>query len=92
MLLREFVKATTLELYTCKITEYNSMVEQSFNYKVYTMITILKIFLPSYIFLFFGLAMFWRSELAWRRTGINPYKLGSGDTYLNYQKCVRRGR
>ena len=27
-----------------------------------------------------GLAIFWRSYIAWKRTGINPYKLGNGDT------------
>jgi protein-S-isoprenylcysteine O-methyltransferase Ste14 len=34
--------------------------------------------------LFFGLAMFWRSYLAWKRTGVNPYKLGNGDTVHDY--------
>ncbi len=48
------------------------------------MTTILKIFLPIYFILFFGLAMFWRSYLAWRRTGVNPYKLGSGDSLHDY--------
>lgn len=28
--------------------------------------------------------MFWRSYLAWKRTGVNPYKLGSGDTVHDY--------
>ena len=28
--------------------------------------------------------MFWRSYIAWRRTGINPYRLGSGDTIHDY--------
>ena len=44
------------------------------------MIPILKIILPIYLALFFGLAMFWRSYVAWKRTGINPYALGNGDT------------
>lgn len=48
------------------------------------MTTLLKIFLPIYFLLFFGLAMFWRSYLAWKRTGINPYKLGSGDTVHDF--------
>lgn len=48
------------------------------------MITILKIFLPIYFLLFFGLAMFWRSYIAWKRTGINPYKLGNGDTVHDF--------
>ncbi len=46
--------------------------------------TILKIFLPIYFVLFFGLAMFWRSYLAWKRTGVNPYKLGNGDTVHDF--------
>lgn len=48
------------------------------------MITLLKIFLPIYFLLFFGLAMFWRSYIAWKRTGINPYKLGDGDTVHDF--------
>lgn len=28
--------------------------------------------------------MFWRSYIAWKRTGINPYKLGSGDSVHDY--------
>ena len=48
------------------------------------MTTLLKIILPIYLVLFFGLAMFWRSYLAWKRTGINPYALGNGDTVHDY--------
>jgi protein-S-isoprenylcysteine O-methyltransferase Ste14 len=48
------------------------------------MTTLLKIFLPIYLVLFFGLAMFWRSYIAWKRTGINPYQLGDGDTVHDY--------
>ena len=48
------------------------------------MMTPLKIFLPIYFLLFFGLAMFWRSYIAWKRTGINPYKLGNGDTVHDF--------
>ena len=48
------------------------------------MTAILKIFLPVYFLLFFGLAMFWRSYIAWKRTGINPYKLGNGDTVHDF--------
>lgn len=48
------------------------------------MTTLLKIILPIYLALFFGLAMFWRSYLAWKRTGINPYALGNGDTVHDY--------
>jgi len=28
--------------------------------------------------------MFWRSYIAWKRTGINPYKLGNGDTVHDF--------
>jgi protein-S-isoprenylcysteine O-methyltransferase Ste14 len=48
------------------------------------MTTLLKIFLPIYFLLFFGLAMFWRSYIAWKRTGINTYKLGNGDTVHDF--------
>ena len=48
------------------------------------MTTLLKIFLPIYFLLFFGLAMFWRSYIAWKRTGINPYKLGNSDTVHDF--------
>lgn len=48
------------------------------------MTTLLKIFLPIYFLLFFGLAMFWRSYIAWKRTGINPYKLGDSDTVHDF--------
>lgn len=48
------------------------------------MIIILKIVLPIYLILFFGLAMFWRSYLAWKRTGVNPYALGNSDTVHDY--------
>lgn len=48
------------------------------------MTTILKIILPIYLTLFFGLAMFWRSYVAWKRTGINPYMLGNGDTVHDF--------
>lgn len=46
--------------------------------------TLLKIFLPIYFLLFFGLAMFWRSYIAWKRTGINPYKLGNSDAVHDF--------
>ena len=48
------------------------------------MTILLKIFLPIYVLLFFGLAMFWRSYLAWKRTGVNPYKLGNTDTVHDF--------
>ena len=46
--------------------------------------SILKIILPIYLALFFGLAMFWRSYVAWKRTGVNPYALGNNDTVHDY--------
>ena len=42
--------------------------------------TMLKIFLLVYMVLFFGAAFFWRSYRVWRRTGVNPYKLGGSDS------------
>lgn len=48
------------------------------------MTILLKILLPIYFLLFFGLAMFWRSYIAWKRTGVNPYKLGGGDSVHDY--------
>ena len=48
------------------------------------MTALLKIFLPIYFLLFFGLAMFWRSYVAWKRTGVNPYKLGNSDTVHDF--------
>lgn len=35
----------------------------------------LKIILPIYAILFYGVAFFWRSYQTWRKTGINPYRL-----------------
>jgi len=60
------------------------IVEQQFNYKEDKMTTLLKIILPIYLALFFGLALFWRSYVAWRRTGVNPYAFGNGDTVHDY--------
>lgn len=40
----------------------------------------LKLFLLVYMVLFFGAAFFWRSYRVWRRTGVNPYKLGGSDS------------
>lgn len=37
----------------------------------------LKIILPIYAILFYGLAFFWRSYQTWRKTGVNPYRLTS---------------
>jgi len=38
--------------------------------------SILRYFLPIYLIVYFVAAFFWRSYLVWKRTGINPYKLG----------------
>ena len=35
----------------------------------------MKLFLIVYLILFYGLAIFWRSYVTWRATGINPYQL-----------------
>lgn len=48
------------------------------------MTTIMKIILPFYRILFFGIAMFWRSYVTWKHTGVNPYALGNGDTVHDY--------
>lgn len=41
--------------------------------------TNLRYLLPAYLLLYFAAAFFWRSYLVWKRTGINPYKLGKAD-------------
>ncbi len=40
----------------------------------------LRIFLPVFLLLFFAVALGGRSYLVWKRTGINPYKLGGTDS------------
>lgn len=35
----------------------------------------LKIILPIYAILFYGVAFFWRSYQTWKKTGVNPYRL-----------------
>lgn len=37
----------------------------------------LKIILPIYAILFYGVAFFWRSYQTWRKTGVNPYRLAA---------------
>ncbi|MCA9900015.1 MAG: isoprenylcysteine carboxylmethyltransferase family protein [Anaerolineales bacterium] len=39
----------------------------------------MKLFLVVYLVLFYGLAMFWRTYVIWRATGINPYRLTHAD-------------
>jgi len=41
--------------------------------------SILRYFLPVYLIVYFAAAFFWRSYLVWKRTGVNPYKLGNAD-------------
>lgn len=45
---------------------------------------LLKVGLPVYLVVFFFSAFFWRSYQVWRRTGVNPYVLGSGDDAHGY--------
>lgn len=44
----------------------------------------MKLFLPLYLLLFFGLAMVLPSYRIWKTTGVNPYKLGSSDSAHDY--------
>ncbi|MBN8583100.1 MAG: isoprenylcysteine carboxylmethyltransferase family protein, partial [Anaerolineae bacterium] len=44
----------------------------------------MKLFLPLYLLLFFGLAMVLPSYRIWKTTGANPYKLGSSDSAHDY--------
>lgn len=39
----------------------------------------MKIVLPIYVILFYGIAFFWRSFQTWRKTGVNPYRLQNPD-------------
>lgn len=41
--------------------------------------SILRYFLPIYLMVYFPTAFFWRSYWVWKRTGVNPYKLGKAD-------------
>jgi len=41
--------------------------------------SILRYLLPVYLIVYFAVAFFWRSYLVWKKTGINPYKLGKTD-------------
>lgn len=41
-----------------------------------TLHTALKIFLPAYLIILFLTAFLWRSIVVWKKTGVNPYKLG----------------
>lgn len=48
------------------------------------MALLLRLFLPVYFLAFVGLAFFWRSYRVWRSTGLNPIKLGHGDSAHDY--------
>jgi len=41
--------------------------------------SILRYLLPAYLIVYLAAAFFWRSYMVWKRTGINPYKLGKTD-------------
>ncbi len=41
--------------------------------------TILKILLPVYLILFFGLVFVWRSYQVWKQTGVNPFRFSRTD-------------
>lgn len=44
----------------------------------------MKLFLIVYLCLFYGLAIFWRSFVTWRATGINPYRLAQAHGPANF--------
>lgn len=41
--------------------------------------SMLRMFLPIYLIVYFTAAFFWRSYRVWKQTGINPYVLGKSD-------------
>lgn len=45
---------------------------------------VLRIGLPIYFAVFFGVAFFWRSYVVWKETGINPYVLGKSDSAYDF--------
>lgn len=44
----------------------------------------MKLFLLTYLVLFYGIAFFWRSYRTWRTTGINPYRLAQADGLMGF--------
>ena len=48
----------------------------------------LRIILPLYLVAFFVVAFAWRSYLVWRRTGINPYVVGSTDKPIDFVESL----
>lgn len=50
----------------------------------------MKLFLLTYLILFYGIAFFWRSYRIWRRTGINPYRLQNEEGMAGFLARVYR--
>jgi protein-S-isoprenylcysteine O-methyltransferase Ste14 len=50
----------------------------------YSKITLLRYFLPVYLFIYVLLAFVWRSYLVWKRTGINPVTFKGTDSAHDY--------
>ncbi len=51
---------------------------------------VLRIILPVYLVVYFGIAFVWRSVAVYRTTGINPYVLGGSDNAYDYIGVVFR--
>ncbi|MEZ5344789.1 MAG: isoprenylcysteine carboxylmethyltransferase family protein [Pyrinomonadaceae bacterium] len=49
---------------------------------------LLRIVLPLYLTVFFGVAFIWRSYLVWKRTGINPYVVGKTDRAIDFVENI----
>lgn len=50
----------------------------------------LRIILPLYLVVYFGIAFVWRSVVVYRTTGINPYVLGGSDNAYDYIGVIFR--
>lgn len=50
----------------------------------------LRIILPLYLVVYFGIAFVWRSVVVYKTTGINPYVLGGSDNAYDYIGVVFR--
>ncbi len=46
--------------------------------------TELRAFLQVFLLLYFGLTFFWRAIRVWRKTGLNPYRLGNTDSVYDF--------
>ena len=46
--------------------------------------TILRFFLPVFLVLYFGTALFWRSFVTWKTTGVMPYVFGKTDNLHDF--------